>query len=290
MGDKAANQTGGFIMHDVLTRGARIPALGFGVFRMSGAEVEEILPLALKTGFRHVDTAQIYQNEAEVGAALAASKLARGEVFLTTKVWVENFSAARFRPSVEESLRKLQTDHVDLLLLHWPRFAEVPLDEQIGLLNEVRAAGLAKDIGVSNYSSALMRAADALSAAPLVTNQVEYHPYLSQKAVLEAARDGGGSLTAYYVMADGAVPKDHLLREIGGRHGRTPAQVALRWILQQPQAIALSKTAKPERVAENFAVFDFSLTEEDMALISNLARPDGRIVSPPGLAPDWDAA
>ncbi len=277
-------------MDDVLTRGARIPALGFGAFRMTGAEVLEILPQALKTGFRHVDTAQIYQNEAEVGEVLAASGLARGEIFLTTKVWIDNFPKVRFRLSVEESLRKLQTDHVDLLLLHWPRFSDVPLADQIGFLNEVRAAGLAKDVGVSNYSSELMRKADALSAAPLVTNQVEYHPYLSQKAVLEQARAGGGSITAYYVMADGAVPKDPELQEIGAKYGKTAAQIALRWAIQQPQTIALSKTARPERLAENFALFDFALTSEEMARIHALARPEGRLVSPPGLAPEWDAA
>ncbi|WP_018633267.1 aldo/keto reductase [Neomegalonema perideroedes] len=277
-------------MDDVLTRGARIPALGFGTFRMPGAEVLEILPQALKTGFRHVDTAQIYQNEAEVGEVLAASGLARGEIFLTTKVWIDNFPKGRFRLSVEESLKKLKTDHVDLLLLHWPRFSDVPLADQIGFLNEVRAAGLAKDVGVSNYSSELMRKADALSAAPLVTNQIEYHPYLSQKAVLDQARAGGGSITAYYVMADGAVPQDPELREIGAKYGKTAAQIALRWILQQPQAIALSKTAKAERLAENFALFDFALTKEEMDRIHALARPEGRIVSPPGLAPEWDAA
>lgn len=277
-------------MDDILTRGARIPALGFGTFRMPGAEVLEILPQALKTGFRHVDTAQIYQNEAEVGQVLAASGLARSEIFLTTKVWIDNFPKGRFRPSVEESLKKLKTDHVDLLLLHWPRLSDVPLADQIGFLNEVRGAGLAADVGVSNYSSALMRQADALSAAPLVTNQVEYHPYLSQKALLDAAREGGGSITAYYAMADGEVPKDPLLQEIGARYGKSAAQVALRWLVQQPQVITLTKTARPERLAENFAVFDFSLSEAEMAAVHGLARAEGRIVDPPGLAPEWDPA
>ncbi len=276
-------------MDDVLTRGARIPALGFGTFRMSGAEVLEILPQALKTGFRHVDTAQAYRNEAEVGEVLAASSLARGEVFLTTKVWVENFAKDRFRTSVEESLNRLRTDHVDLLLLHWPRFAEASLEQQIESLNEVRAAGLARDVGISNYSSELMRRADALSAAPLVSNQVEYHPYLAQRAVLEQARAGGGSITAYYAMADGLVPRDPELQEIGAKYGKTAAQVALRWLVQQPQVVALTKTARAERLAENFAVFDFSLTDLEIARIHALARTGGRLISPPGLAPAWDA-
>lgn len=277
-------------MDDILTRGARIPALGFGTFRMPGAEVLAILPQALKTGFRHVDTAQIYQNEAEVGQVLAESGRPRSEFFLTTKVWIDNFPKIRFRRSVEESLKKLRTDHVDLLLLHWPRLVDVPLEDQIGYLNEVREAGLAIDVGVSNYSSALMRQADALSKAPLVTNQVEYHPYLSQRALLEAAREGGASITAYYAMADGRAPLDPLLQEIGARHGKTAAQVALRWLVQQPHVITLTKTARASRLEENFAVFDFSLTEAEMAAIHALARSEGRIVSPPGLAPEWDVA
>ncbi|WP_066778843.1 aldo/keto reductase [Sphingomonas sp. CCH5-D11] len=275
-------------MQIIEANGARIPALGFGTFRMSEKEVAAVLPEALKTGFRHVDTAQIYDNEAAVGSVLKASGIARDDVFLTTKVWVDRFAPERFGPSVEESLRKLQTDHVDLLLLHWPGGSDVPRDVQIAELNTVRERGLARHIGVSNYTVAQMEEAVALSAAPLVTNQVEYHPWLSQAPVLNAARRLGMSVTAYYAMADGRSASDPLLRDIGQRHGKSAAQVALRWLIQQEGVATLSKTAKVERLEENFAIFDFALSAEEMTAIDGLARPDGRIISPPDLAPDWD--
>ncbi len=274
-------------MQIVSANGASIPALGFGTFRMPGPDVIRILPLALKTGFRHVDTAQIYGNEAEVGDVIATSGIPRDEIFLTTKVWVDRFARKDFLPSVDESLKKLRTDYVDLLLLHWPK-SPVPLAEQIGCLNAVVKAGKVRHIGVSNYNCALMGEAVALSEAPIVTNQVEYHPYLDQTAVIAAAHSYGMAITAYYAMADGRVPKEPLLQDIGARHGKTAAQVALRWLVQQQGVAALTKTATENRIAENFAVFDFHLDAQEMDAIAALARPDGRIVNPAHLAPTWD--
>ncbi|RVR13083.1 aldo/keto reductase [Sinorhizobium meliloti] len=275
-------------MHAVSSNGANIPALGFGTFRMSGAEVLRILPQALKLGFRHVDTAQIYGNEAEVGEAIQKSGIPRADVFLTTKVWVDNYRHDAFIASVDESLRKLRTDHVDLLLLHWPG-SDAPMAERIGALNEVRNAGKVRHIGISNFNTTQMEEAARLSDAPIATNQVEYHPYLDQTKVLQTARRLGMSLTSYYAMANGKVPADPLLTEIGGRHGKTAAQVALRWLVQQQDVIVLSKTATEARLKENFAIFDFALTREEMAAVRELARPNGRIVNPQGLAPEWDA-
>ncbi|RVH55032.1 aldo/keto reductase [Sinorhizobium meliloti] len=275
-------------MHAVSSNGANIPALGFGTFRMSGAEVLRILPQALKLGFRHVDTAQINGNEAEVGEAIQKSGIPRADVFLTTKVWVDNYRHDAFIASVDESLRKLRTDHVDLLLLHWPG-SDVPRAERIGALNEVRNAGKVRHIGISNFNTTQMEEAARLSDAPIATNQVEYHPYLDQTKVLQTARRLGMSLTSYYAMANGKVPADPLLTEIGGRHGKTAAQVALRWLVQQQDVIVLSKTATEARLKENFAIFDFALTREEMAAVRELARPNGRIVNPQGLAPEWDA-
>ncbi|PDT52312.1 MULTISPECIES: aldo/keto reductase [Sinorhizobium] len=275
-------------MHAVISNGANIPALGFGTFRMSGAEVFRILPKALKIGFRHVDTAQAYGNEAEVGEAIHRSGIPRADIFLTTKVWVDRYRHDDFLASVDESLRKLKTDHVDLLLLHWPGGSEVPMAERIGALNEVRKAGKVRHIGVSNFNTAQMEETVRLSDAPIATNQVEYHPYLDQTKVLQAARQHGMSLTAYYAMANGKVPSDQLLNDIGDRHGKTAAQVVLRWLVQQQDVIALSKTATEARLEENFAIFDFALTREEMAAIRGLARPDGRIVNPADLAPEWD--
>jgi diketogulonate reductase-like aldo/keto reductase len=276
-------------MHPVTANGATIPALGFGTFRIPGKDVLNIVPHALKLGFRHIDTAQIYGNEAEVGEAIVKSGVARDEIFLTTKVWVDNYRHDAFITSVDESLKKLKTDYVDLLLLHWPNDA-VSLAEQIGALNEVRQAGKVRHIGVSNFNKALMAEAVRLSQAPVVTNQIEYHPYIDQRLVIEAAGKVGMAVTGYYGMADGQVFSDPLLADIGARHGKSVAQVVLRWLVQQDGIVALSKTVGEKRAAENFAIFDFALSSDEMAAIHGLAKADGRIVNPDGLAPVWDKA
>jgi len=274
-------------MHSVTAHGAQIPALGFGTFRMSDADTLRMVPAALKLGFRHIDTAQIYGNEAAVGDGIAASGLVRSDIFLTTKVWVENYTPAKFVLSVDESLKKLRTDHVDLLLLHWPNQA-VPLADQIGSLNEAKRQGKVRHIGVSNFTRALMHDAIGLSDAPLVTNQIEVHPYLDQSAVISAARKAGLSITGYYGMADGKVFAEPVLKQIAARHNKSVAQIVLRWLVQQDGVIALSKTVSETRAAENLAIFDFTLSEPDMAAIAKLADRNGRLVSPKGLAPDWD--
>jgi len=269
------------------SNGGTIPALGLGVFRMPAEDTARMVKTALQLGYRHVDTAQIYGNEADVGRGLAESGVARDEVFVTTKVWVDNYPSASFRQSVQDSLARLRTDYVDLLLLHWPN-AAVPLAEQIAALNEARDTGRARHIGVSNFTIALMREAVALSAAPLVNNQVEYHPYLNQAAVRAEAQRLGMSLTAYYGMADGKVLQDPVIGAIAQRLGKTPAQIALRWLVQQDGIIALTKTLRAERAADNARIFDFELSDADMQALAALARPDGRLVSPDGLAPQWD--
>ncbi|MDO1581455.1 aldo/keto reductase [Rhizobium oryzicola] len=275
-------------MHLVNANGAQIPALGFGTFRMPGADVLRVVPKAIQLGFRHVDTAQIYGNEAEVGQAIHDSGVSRSDIFLTTKVWVDKYRHADFIASVDESLKKLKTDYVDLLLLHWPQ-SDVTLAERMGNLNEVKKAGKVRNIGISNFNIELMNEAAKFSDAPIATNQVEYHPYLDQSKLIEAARKLGISITAYYLMADGKVPQDEILKEIGARYGKTPAQITLRWAVQQPEIIALSKTATEGRLMENFDVFDFALTDEEMAAIHRLAKPDGRIVNPGHLRPPhWD--
>ncbi len=276
-------------MFDVTANGASIPAHGFGTFRIPGPDVLRIVPHALKAGFRHIDTAQIYGNEAEVGEAIAGSGVARSDIFLTTKVWVENYRHDAFLASVDESLKKLKTDYVDLLLLHWPNEA-VTLAEQIGALNAVRDAGKVRHIGVSNFNTALMAEAVSLSKAPIVTNQIEYHPYIDQDMVIAAAKAAGMSVTGYYGMADGKVFADPVLKDIAASRGKSVAQVVLRWLVQQQGVIALSKTVSEARVDENLAIFDFTLSVAETDAIRALARPDGRIVSPDGLAPVWDAA
>lgn len=274
-------------MQTIDSHGAKIPAIGFGVFRMTDAEVEQVVPAALEAGIRHFDTAQIYNNEAALGRALKAAGVARDDLFLTTKVWVDNYSDDRFAASVDESLEKLGVDQVDLLLLHWPGKV-VPIADQVAWINAVQASGKTRHIGVSNQSIAQLRESVRLSAAPIVTNQVEVHPYLDQSRLIAAAQELGVSITAYYGMADGAVPNDPVLQRIGSGHGKTAAQVALRWLVQQG-LVTLSKTARPARVAENVAIFDFALSEAEMSEIAGLARADGRLVSPARLAPEWDS-
>ncbi|MCD0505787.1 aldo/keto reductase [Bordetella petrii] len=267
--------------------GGTIPALGLGVFRMAGDDTARMVKTALELGYRHIDTAQVYDNEADVGRGVAESGIAREEVFITTKVWVDHYRAADFRQSVRGSLERLRTDYVDLLLLHWPS-RNVPLAEQIAALNDARASGQARHIGISNFNTTLMRQAAELSQAPLVNNQVEYHPYLDQSAVRAQARQLGMSITAYYGMADGKALQDPIIAAVAQRLGKTPAQIVLRWLVQQDDVIALTKTLRADRAADNARIFDFELGADDMWRLSALARPDGRLVAPAGLAPQWD--
>ena len=275
-------------MQNVRAGNALIPAIGFGTYGMNGDDIYRMIPAALRAGFRHIDTAQIYRNEAEIGDCVAASGIPRSEIFLTTKVWVSNYSARYFDASVNESLRKLKTDYIDLLLLHWPG-SDVPLAEQIGEINEVVRAGKVRHIGVSNFNRAQMTEAIRLSAAPLVTNQFEYHPYLNQSLLIESTREAGLAVTGYCGMAVGRVFSDPTLKEIAARHDKTIAQIVLRWLVQQRGVVALSRTTRIDRLAQNLAVFDFELDDADMAAIHALATANSQIVDPPGLAPRWDS-
>jgi len=266
---------------------ANIPVLGFGTFGMSGPGLQNVLATALRQGFRHIDTAQMYQNESDVGEAIRASGIPRNEIFVTTKVWVSNYARSHFLASVDESLTKLQTEHVDLLLVHWPR-GGASLEEQIEGLNRAVESGKARHIGVSNYNAAMLRRASALSRFPLVTNQVEYHPFLDQDAVLRQAASSGSSLMTYCGMAVGRVFEPQPLKDIAARHQRSVAQIVLRWLIQQPRVLALSRTEKVKRIPSNIRIFDFALTGDEMAAISALKTPGSRIVNPPHLAPAWD--
>ena len=276
-------------MQNVHAGNAAIPAIGFGTYGMTGDDIYRMIPEALRAGFRHIDTGQIYRNEAEIGDCVAASGIPRSDIFLTTKVWVSNYSARHFDASVNESLRKLKTDYIDLLLLHWPGGSDVPLAEQIGELNAVVRAGKVRHIGVSNFNRAQMAEAIRLSAAPLVTNQFEYHPYLNQSLLIESTRETGLAVTGYCGMAVGRVFSDPTLKEIAARHDKTIAQIVLRWLVQQRGVVALSRTTRIDRLAQNLAVFDSELDGADMAAIHSLATTDSRIVDPPGLAPQWDS-
>lgn len=271
----------------VEANGARMPAIGFGTWDLPKDRVQALVEHAIGTGYRHVDTAQMYGNEKEVGAGIRASGVTRDAIFLTTKIWPDLFRADDLRRAAGERLKLLGVESVDLLLLHWPA-KDVPLAETIGALNAIREAGEAKHIGVSNFTAALVEEAVDLSAAPLVTNQVEYHPFLSQEKVLKALRAHGMALTAYCPIARGKVLGDPVISEIADAHGRTATQVTLRWLVQQKNVVAIPRSSNEARIAENLAVFDFALTDDEMRRISALGSPKGRLVNG-AYAPEWDA-
>jgi 2,5-diketo-D-gluconate reductase B len=266
--------------------GARIPALGFGTWRVEGEGSRKVVETALAVGYRHIDTAQIYGNEQDVGAALASSGLPRDEVFVTTKVWPSEFAADRFLASVEDSLKKLRLDAADLLLLHWPRFPGA-LAETVARLLEARERGYARFVGVSNFNRSQVAEAQSVAGGTLVTNQVEYHPFIDQSALLEVLRGEGMALTAYTPLAKGRVVDEPTIAGMAETYGRTPAQITLRWLVQQPGVVAIPKASGEARMRENLDVFSFELTPDDMHAISRIGAPSGRLTSPADLAPDW---
>lgn len=254
--------------------GASIPRVGLGTWELRDEECADIVETALERGYRHLDTAQEYENEAAVGEGLAAADVDRKDVFLTTKVKVGNLHYDDVIDSVHESIDRLNVDAVDLLLIHGPH-PRVNPREPLAAMNELREAGRVEHLGVSNFSRDHLRMAMAHSDAPIVTNQVLYHPYRDQSALLEFCEDNDVALTAYSPLAQGAVVDDKSLVAIGDRYGKTAAQVALRWLVQQEGVVAIPKTAKPEHLDENQAIFDFELTDDEVARVNDL-RPDLR--------------
>lgn len=274
-------------MKTVRAGAATIPGLGLGTFRLRGDEAVAITERALAEGYRHIDTAQAYENEAEVGAGIAASSVPRDQVFLTTKIWPSDFAEADFLRAADASLKRLGTDYVDLLLLHWPS-REVPVAETIGALAKVVAAGKARHAGVSNFTRAMFAEAEAVGAVPLVVNQVEYHPFLDQTAMQRFLAGRGAAIAAYCPLARGKVVDEPVLERIAGARGVTAGDIALAWILATPNAVAVPKTATPARLATNLQAAEIRLSPEEIAEIDALRSPQGRLVSPAGVAPEWD--
>jgi 2,5-diketo-D-gluconate reductase B len=269
----------------VEANGARIPAIGLGTWELRGRTCARIVEQALKLGYRHIDTAQIYENEREVGEGLRASGVRRDELFVTTKIWTTHFAPNDLERSTKESLAKLRLSEVDLLLLHWPN-PHVPLAETLGALAHVKKLGMSRHIGVSNFTVALIEEARALCPEPLACDQVEYHPYLDQTKVLEACARHGMAVIAYSPVAKGRIKNDQRLAQIGQAYGKSAAQVCLRWLVQQNVA-AIPRTSKIERLSENIAIFDFKLSDDEMRQIFEMASPKGRLTDY-GFAPKWD--
>ncbi|WP_026380250.1 aldo/keto reductase [Afifella pfennigii] len=272
----------------VSANGAEIPAIGFGTWELRGETCRQMVTRALDAGYRHIDTAAMYANEREVGDAIRDHVTAREDIFLTTKVWYTDVGDGALQRSAEASLEKLGIDKVDLLLIHWPS-PSVPFDEQIRALCKARRQGLAAHIGISNFPSDLVEAAMRHASEPLVANQVEYHPYLDQRAVHAACRKHGLALVAYSPIDRGQVLQEAVIEEIAEEKEKTPAQIVLRWHIQQEGVVAIPRSSRAERVEENIDIHDFALTPQEMGRISALARPDGRRIDPQW-APRWDAA
>ena len=265
-----------------------IPAFGLGTFRLQGQVVIDSVRNGLELGYRTIDTAQIYGNEAEVGEAIGASGVARNELFLTTKIWVDNYSRDKLVPSLKDSLTKLRTDHVDLTLIHWPAPNNgVPLEEFMSALAEAKAQGLTRQIGISNFNIELTKQAIAVVGNDnIATNQIELSPYLQNRKLVEFLGEQGIPVTSYMTLAYGKVLKDPVIGAIAERHEATPAQVALAWALQLGYSVIPSST-KRENLASNLLAQQLPLSADDMAQIAALER-NAREVSPDGLAPVWD--
>ena len=268
------------------SKGCVMPTIGFGTSQLGNCG--EIVASALKTGYRHIDTAWKYGTEKGVGEGIKASGVARKDIFLVTKVSHEYLKADAFAKSVEESLERLQTDYVDLLFVHWPAIDGTPLKETMGALAKAKREGKARHIGVANFNIALMEEAQGHCPEPLAVLQAEYHPYLDQSKVLAYCRKAGLLFMAYCPLGRGRLFKEPVLAEIAQAKGKTLAQVALRWLVQQGGIAPIPRSANPQHMAESLQVFDFTLTDAEMKRIHSLAHPDGRIANPQGRAPKWD--
>ena len=276
---------GSSAMQFVEANGAKIPAIGLGTWDLRGRSCARLVEQAIRLGYRHIDTAQVYENEREVGEGLRASGIRRDEMFVTTKVWTNHFAPNDLERSVKESLAKLHVSEVDLLLLHWPN-PRVPLQETLGALAHVKQLGMARHIGVSNFTVALIEEAVAACPEPLVCDQVEYHPYLDQTKVKEGCARHGMAVVAYSPIAKGRVKNDQTLARIGQTHGKSAAQVCLRWLVQQ-NVSAIPRTSRIERLSENIDIFDFALSDDEMRLIFQMGGTKGRLTDF-GFAPKWD--
>ncbi len=272
-------------MQMIEANGANIPALGLGTWQLNDRVGSRIVEQALRLGYRHIDAALIYGNEKEVGEGLRASGVRREEIFVTTKVPHTELTPPALERAVKQSLANLRLSDVNLLLIHWPN-AQIPLAETIGAMCKIKKEGYARHIGVSNFTVALVEEAVKLSSEPIVTNQIEWHPYLDESVVQAACKKHGIAVTAYCPIARGRAVGDELLTRVGAKYGKTAGQVSLRWLIQKG-AIVIPRTSKVERLTENMTIFDFALSAADMAEIDMLAKPAGRVVKV-GWAPAWD--
>ena len=275
-------------MIHVSVKGTKVPAIGLGTWQLSGKPCYETVRTALELGYRHIDTAEMYGNDEAVGRAIRESGIDRQEIFLTTKVPPGKLRPADAKRSAEDSLKRLGLPYVDLLLIHWPT-REAPLGDTLEEFARLREAGKTRFIGISNFNVSLLEEAAGRFGADLLCDQVEYHPYLSQRAVLQAVRRRGMMLTAYAPVAKGRAAGDAVIAEIGRRYDKSAAQVCLRWLIEQEGVAAIPKASSRAHLAANIDIFDFALSGEDRARIDAL-QGRRRLLDVPGWSPDWDKA
>ena len=269
----------------VAANGANIPAVGLGTWELRGRACARVVEQALRLGYRHIDTAEMYDNEREVGEGLRASGVKRDDVFITTKVWPAHLAPLELERAAKESIARMRLTEVDLLLIHWPS-DKIRLSETIPALCKMKTAGFARNVGISNFTVALIEEAVKYATEPLVTNQVEWHPYLDQSKVRAACAKHGLAVTAYSPIAKGKAGGDKILAAIGKPYGKSAAQVSLRYLVQEG-GIVIPRSSKLERLSENIDIFDFSLSDAEMDAIRQLAFPRGRLVTM-GSGPEWD--
>ena len=270
----------------LLAHGAKMPAIGYGTMELP-QHGPELVAFAIQSGYRLIDTARKYGTEEKVGEGIRLSGIARGELWVTTKVTELDAREADFLRSAETSLKALQLDYVDLLLVHWPQ-PKVPFAETLGALAKAKRSGMTRHIGVSNFTIAMLDEAVKVCPEPLVTNQVEYHAYLPQDRMLAALKRHGMILTAYCPMARGKLLDDPVIGEIAKAHGKTIGQISLRWLIQQPMVAAVPRPLEEAHIREDLDVFDFMLSDGEMRRISALRSRHVRIANPPERAPKWD--
>jgi 2,5-diketo-D-gluconate reductase B len=273
-------------MDNIITQGVSIPRLGFGTFRMPGGGCQPVVESALALGYRHIDTARMYENEDAVGAALATSGIKRQDLFVTTKVWHDALAPDALRKAFDDSLAKLKLDYVDLYMIHWPS-PDMDMAATLEALIALREAGRTRAIGVCNFNLPMIRRAVDEIGAPIAAHQVEYHPFLAQTEMLDYLRRKGIPLTAYAPLAQGRAAEDATLARIGEKHGATAAQVAIAWLLDQDGVIAIPKAGRQARQRANLEALTIKLDNADRTAIAALPK-DQRFVRP-AFAPDWDA-
>ncbi len=269
--------------------GANIPAIGLGTFRLQGEQCTDMVQQALNHGYQHIDTAAFYDNEEAIGAGIRASGVPRENIFLTTKVWPSEVADGSFQKSVEASLSRLGLDYIDLLLIHWP-----PQNRDVRnwatLLSDAADRGWTRNIGVSNFTSHLLRDIIEASDRPIAVNQVENHPYIDQSKLRSVCAQNSVAFVAYCPLYKaGEVFNESAVQTCADKYGRDPAQITLRWHIQHDGAGAIPKTATPDRMKSNIDVFDFELSDDEMAAISNLTSKNSRLCDMDGISPQWDA-